>query len=189
MNDLILLAMLLGGPRHGYALKKQAGLLTGKPDLHNNLVYPLLRRFIRAGWVTQRRLAGERGQTRNVFSITRKGRQALLDRLSRFAESEAHNAQAFELRVGLFAFLGAEARREILARRTNYLQTQDARLEHLEQRMELGEFGAEVVRFKRERTAAELSWIAHVARKHFKESSVSRDRRKKGWAWPHWAAC
>ena len=179
MNDLILLAMLLGGPRHGYALKKQAGLLTGKPDLHNNLVYPLLRRFIRAGWVSQRNLAGERGQRRNVFSITRKGRQALLDRLSRFAESEAHNAQAFELRVGMFAFLAAEVRREILARRTDYLQTQDARLAHLEQQMELGEFGAAVVGFKRERAAAELKWIAGLERKRFKATGVPGSKRRK----------
>jgi hypothetical protein len=47
MNDLLLLATLLEGPKHGYALKKQAGLILGEAELQNNLVYPLLRRFER----------------------------------------------------------------------------------------------------------------------------------------------
>lgn len=44
MNDLLILAALLEGPKHGYALKKHAGLISGQTDMHNNLVYPLLRR-------------------------------------------------------------------------------------------------------------------------------------------------
>ena len=58
MNDLLMLAALLGGPKHGYALKKQAGLMTGQANLHNNLVYPLLRRFVARGWVTRKKVAG-----------------------------------------------------------------------------------------------------------------------------------
>ena len=45
MIDLIILASLLDGPKHGYALKKQAGMIFNHSQLHNNLVYPLLRRF------------------------------------------------------------------------------------------------------------------------------------------------
>ena len=44
MNDLLLLAMLLEGPQHGYALKKKVPLITGHGEMHNNLVYPLLKR-------------------------------------------------------------------------------------------------------------------------------------------------
>ena len=53
MTDLILLATLFGGPRHGYALKKQAGMLFTDNPVHNNLVYPLLRRFVDNGWVAR----------------------------------------------------------------------------------------------------------------------------------------
>src|SRR5260370_14922963 len=36
MNDLILLAALMQGPQHGYALKKLAGFMAGHGDMHNN---------------------------------------------------------------------------------------------------------------------------------------------------------
>jgi DNA-binding PadR family transcriptional regulator len=43
MTDLILLATLLDGPKHGYELKKRAGLIFGQGmTIHNNLVYPLM---------------------------------------------------------------------------------------------------------------------------------------------------
>ncbi len=165
MNDLLLLATLLGGPQHGYALKKQAGMLSGQADMHNNLVYPLLRRFVRNGWVTHRETAGERGQTRQVYSLTLKGRRALLDRLAAFSQSEAHSSQAFELRVGLFAFLEANVRREILSRRLEHLQALNERLARLQRETDLGDYGGEVVRFKRQQLAAEIAWIGRIGRR------------------------
>src|ERR1700733_14031403 len=88
MNDLLLLATLLAGPRHGYALKKQVGLITGRRAMHNNLVYPLLRRFVENSWVSKRRAAGQRGQTREVYALTGKGQRELRRRLSAFPENE-----------------------------------------------------------------------------------------------------
>src|SRR5450755_4785885 len=105
MNDLMLLATLLAGPQHGYALKKQAGLLSGQPAMHNNLVYPLLRRFVANAWVTRRKAPGDRGQTRQMYSLTPPGRRALLDRLTEFGESDARSPEQFHLRVGLFSVL------------------------------------------------------------------------------------
>lgn len=162
MNDLMMLAMLLAGPQHGYALKQQAGMLAGKPSLHNNLVYPLLRRFVQRGWVRQRPAAGKRGQTRLVYSITPKGRLALLDRLSKFQQPDAQSSEAFGLRVGLFDFLPAESRREILFRRREYLLSLDERFSNLQRKMDLGKYGEEVVRFKRANIGAEISWINRI---------------------------
>jgi hypothetical protein len=45
MNDLIILATLLDGPKHGYQLKREAGFILGQGAMHNNLIYPMLRRF------------------------------------------------------------------------------------------------------------------------------------------------
>jgi hypothetical protein len=73
MNDLLLLAMLLGGPQHGYALKKAAGLITGQTDMHNNLVYPLLRRFVREGWVTQKKPPANAGKRARFIRSPRLG--------------------------------------------------------------------------------------------------------------------
>ncbi len=50
----MVLGLLFDGPKHGYQLKREAGFVLGRGDMHNNLVYPLLRRFTTEGWVTKR---------------------------------------------------------------------------------------------------------------------------------------
>jgi DNA-binding PadR family transcriptional regulator len=164
MNDLLLLANLLGGPLHGYALKKQVALISGNPAMHNNLVYPLLRRFVGKGWVRQKRTAGERGQTRVVYSLTPAGRVELLRRLGEFGDDEAHSSEAFQLRVGLFGFLQPAERAEILARRKNHLETRDQKLADLQKRFRLEGYSGEVVGFLLKQTRAELAWVSHLSR-------------------------
>src|SRR5260370_7396556 len=105
MNDLILLAALTQGPQHGYALKKLAGFMAGHGDMHNNLVYPLLRRFVESSWVTKRTTGGERGQKRDLYTLTSKGKLALLQRLSRFSEKEASSEHEFRVPAPLFSML------------------------------------------------------------------------------------
>src|SRR5450432_2283478 len=104
MNDLILLAAFLSGPQHGYALKKQVGLISGKPQMHNNLVYPLLRRFVESGWVSKRQAQGQRGQTRELYSLTAKGRQELLRRLGEFTEKQAGSPRNFTSALASFRY-------------------------------------------------------------------------------------
>jgi DNA-binding PadR family transcriptional regulator len=162
MNDLILMAILTEGPQHGYALKKQAGMALGKPDMHNNLVYPLLRRFVARKWVTRRRTAGERGQTRQVYSLTPLGRTALVDRIRRL--DDASCSQSFRLRVELFGILDLSAREQILAAREKYLQGREQRLALLQTGMDIGRYGSEVARFVRRQISAELAWIARLRR-------------------------
>ena len=101
MNDLLLLSTLLAGPKHGYALKKQIALITGHGEMHNNLVYPLLKRFVANGWVSRRESAGERGQTRELYALTAKGRKEIVRRLSDFS-LKSSSGDEFSLRVGLF---------------------------------------------------------------------------------------
>jgi DNA-binding PadR family transcriptional regulator len=170
MNDLMLLAILAGGPKHGYALKKQAGMALGQPDMHNNLVYPLLRRFVAHKWVTQRKTAGERGQTRQVYSLTAPGRAALVDRLRQF--DDASSAEAFRLRVGLFEILDPFAREQILTAREKYLQGREQRFVALETGMDLGRYGGEVTRFMGEQIRTEQAWIARLRR-------MNRARKEK----------
>ncbi len=164
MNDLIVLAILLEGPKHGYALKKQAGLISGQPDMHNNLVYPLLRRFVARKWVTQRSSAGQRGQTRQVYSLTSLGRAALVNRMREFGEGEASSAEAFRLRVGLFEILDPAAREQILAKRMKYLEEREQRFLLLKTRMNPGRYGGEVVQFVRRQVRAEIAWIGRLRR-------------------------
>jgi DNA-binding PadR family transcriptional regulator len=174
MNDLLLLAALLAGPQHGYALKKTVGLLTSRRDLHNNLVYPLLRRFVENGWVSKRRSAGQRGQTREVYALTAKGKQELLRRLSDDAEGEAASDNGFRLRVGLFGILASETRQRILSSRDQFLASREQRLSRISRAVESDTWSSEVMRFYREQIRAERAWIATLVRKSRRETKLQR---------------
>lgn len=164
MNDLIFLSLLLPGPLHGYALKRQGGLISGQAELHNNIVYPLLRRFTARGWVTRRKAAGERGQTRQVYSLTAQGRRALFDRVCAFDGRDASSREAFLFRVGFFGDMSAGVREKIIALRKKYLLARVARLRRVESEMQTGRYGGEALRYLRREAARELSWIRRLDR-------------------------
>ena len=165
MNDLLMLANLLDGPKHGYALKKQVGLIFGREEMHNNLVYPLLRRFVQNAWVSKREVSGQRGQTREVYALTSKGKSELLRRLETFTEKEAASQNDFFLRAGLFMVLDKAARERILAERDRWLAAREEKLGRLVSAIDVGQWGGEVVRLLREQTRAERTWISRLQRK------------------------
>lgn len=164
MNDLIVLALLFDGPKHGYQLKREAGFILGQAEMHNNLIYPLLRRFTSQGWVRRKAMAGQRGQTRQQYSLTAKGREQLLERLAEYSDQDARSAQAFATRVGMFELLSPEVRLAILAKRESHMQAREKRLATLKANLDVGAYGAEVVRFFCEQAQAELAWIARLRR-------------------------
>jgi len=164
MNDLLLLALMLAGPKYGYQLKREAGWMIGQDALHNNIVYPMLRRFLDEGWANRRAVPGERGQTRQQYALTAEGRRTLMDRLSHFNEVDASTEDAFRLRVGLFSFLKAEVRESILTAREKRLARRDEKLESLQGKMDLGKFGGEIVRYMRKEIEMEQEWIGHLRR-------------------------
>ncbi|MGH9756785.1 MAG: PadR family transcriptional regulator [Candidatus Acidiferrales bacterium] len=179
MNDLIFLSLLLPGPLHGYALKRRGGLISGQTELHNNIVYPLLRRFMARGWVTRRKAAGERGQTRQVYSLTARGRRALFDRVCAFDDRDASSREAFLFRVGFFDALDAEARARIIAGRKKFLASRIARLLRMESEMQTGRYGGEAVRYLRAEAARELAWIARLVRRGARNQGISKKKIKK----------
>jgi DNA-binding PadR family transcriptional regulator len=165
MNDLLVLANLLPGPQHGYALKKQVGLVTGKPEMHNNLIYPLLRKFEASGWISRRTAEGQRGQTREVYALTKKGKQELLRRLGQFTARDAGSENAFRIRVGMFGVLDAQVRRKILAEREAWLATRQQRVAHIAEAVKADRWGTEVLRFLASQIQLERKWILHLKRK------------------------
>lgn len=162
MNDLLMLSLLLQGPKHGYRLMREAGLMLGQAALHNNLAYPLLRRFVSEGLVTQKEVKGLRGQTRKVYSLTALGRRTLLERLSQYDQKDALELEPFLIRVGLFGVLGPAVSERILSTREQALQAHDERLAGLQQGMSLGLYGGDVVHHLREGFAFELDWIRRL---------------------------
>ena len=167
MNDLILLAALLEGPKHGWALKKVAGIVSGSREMHNNLVYPLLKKFVAERWVRRRSEPGQRGQTRAVYCLTARGQAQLLRRLEHFGGKEASSPAEFHLRAGLFAILSREARSRILSERDRYLESREQQFAVLEENLASmrAEWGSEVVRFLLEQVRNERRWIRALGRK------------------------
>ena len=162
MTDLILLAALLQGPKHGYQLKHEAGIILGHGVLHNNLVYPLLKRFVSKKWVVRKAAPGQRGQTRQQYSLTALGRKELFARLSHFTEQEASSLDAFVVRVGLFRLLPSETRSRILDARMNFLRRAMETLEAVQTNFPLDRYAAEVTSHLRAGIQSELDWTERL---------------------------
>ncbi|SRR6266700_327925 len=175
MNDLIILAALLEHPKHGYRLKREAGLILGQRDLHNNLVYPLLRRFVSEGLVTQKVVPGKRGQTRKLYALTMQGRRTLIERLSEYSEQDAQSSDAFLWRVGLFGVLSLDVRERILAAREKALRTKDEHLSALQQAVKLGVYGGDIVDHLRETIQTDLNWIRHL--RQFQKKRIQKKQK------------
>lgn len=162
MTDLIVLALLLSGPRYGYQLKKEGGLAQGRRPLHSNLIYPLLARFAESGWVSKRASPGKRGQTRQLYTLTRAGRAELSRRLATFPAKEAESDGAFQLRVGLFAALSASLRQKVLDEREAFLTSRESGLAEIRKHFQPAPFAAQVLRFRLLQVRAERAWIRRL---------------------------
>jgi DNA-binding PadR family transcriptional regulator len=174
MTDLVLLTALLGGPAYGYALKKTAGLIFGSGVLHNNLVYPLLKKFVERGWVEQSTVPGDRGQQRKQYRITAAGRKHLLEQIAIFGEREAAESGAFLFRVAMFDLLPQEKQRGILATRKAFLMTRVNELSELEETGHARSFGAVVLERYQALVKDELEWIAKLERPKRRERYANR---------------
>jgi DNA-binding PadR family transcriptional regulator len=162
MTDLVVLATLLSGPKHGYHLKREAGVIFGQGSLHNNVVYPLLRRFTTKKWVSRQTVPGERGQTRHQYALTALGRKELLVRLSNFSEQDARSSSEFLLRVGLFQLLSREVRSQILDAREQYLKSRSEAMANIQAHFKLDQFAGEVTSRLCTEARSELEWVRHL---------------------------
>ncbi len=146
--------------------------------MHNNLIYPSLRRFVNNGWVTRRKAAGERGQVRQVYSITPAGRKSIIQQVCDFGEGSIESAEEFRLRVGFFPLLDSSARKEILEKRKAYLLRRAERFGPLQREMNLGDYGTEVVHFIQHHIHAELAWIERL--RHLRGRSKRKPAKNQG---------
>ena len=174
MNDLLVLVTLLPGPKHGYQLKREAGLIFGQDTLHNNTIYPLLRRFKQAGLVTMKTVSGERGQKRHQYALTPLGRETLITRLSEYSEADAKSKEAFLTRVGLFQLLDPGVRHSVLEARAAYLKRSADHLRKIVKHFALDVYSRETTEFLAQQVQAELDWIQHL-----RETSESTVQRRK----------
>jgi DNA-binding PadR family transcriptional regulator len=162
MNDLVILTALLGGPAYGYALKKTAGLIFGNGALHNNVIYPSLKKFVQNGWVEQSSVPGDRGQQRKQYRITAAGKKYLLGQIGTLDQHEAGDEGAFLLRVALFDVLPQGKRKGIIAARKSFLTARTVELAQLREVAQAGSFGMVALDRVRHQVKDELRWIHQI---------------------------
>ncbi len=80
--ELVVLALLRDGPRHGYAIIKELRERSrGELDVLEGTLYPALHRLEQAALVKSR-WATAAGRRRRVYELTRKGTRALAEQES-----------------------------------------------------------------------------------------------------------
>jgi len=162
MNDLVLLTALFAGPAYGYALKKTAGLIFGSGAMHNNVIYPSLKKFVENGWVQQATVPGQRGQERKQYRITPAGRKYLLQQIGTLPAHDAADEGAFLLRVALFDVLSQKKRAAIVASRKAFLTARVRELAQLHEAAPRKSFATVALTRVQNRVKDELRWIHQI---------------------------
>lgn len=159
--DIIILRHLLKRPAHGYDLRKRVSVTTGY-TLHNNALYPALKRFEEAGAVTRAAEAQEGRPPRNVYTITDTGREMLHDMLTDLPDEQAGDETEVLSRIGQFDLITPEERRRVLAKRDAAVVAQIERVRGLrDQAVEL-RWGTMIANELIRRFEAERVWLAEL---------------------------
>lgn len=137
-------------------------MFASQQQLHNNTVYPLLNRFLKNGWISQRKSEGQRGQTRLLYEITDAGRKELAQKLNDFTVADAVNENAFRLRVGLFSQLQSADRERILRLRDTHLAARLQRIEQIGAGHEMDEWSGRTFAYVLHEVKEERKWIAEL---------------------------
>jgi len=160
--EILILRRLRGRPTHGYELRKRVEETTGFV-LHNNSLYPALRRFEEAGAVTKTSEPQEGRPPRLVYTLTAVGAELLHDMLAELPPDQAGDETEFLARLGQFAEINSNERAGVLACRTQAVQAQ---LAHYRAMHELsdraGQWGALVTAELIRRHEQELAWLAEL---------------------------
>jgi DNA-binding PadR family transcriptional regulator len=161
--DIVILSHLVAEPVHGYELKRKVARTTAFV-LHNNSLYPALRRFEEAGAVVKTAHQQEGKPPRHIYEVTDVGRELLHDMLAELPAELAGSDEEFLTRLGMFGLLTPDERRGVLTARAVALE---ARAEHLKDLAERAadsssghqEWGGLVVAELLDRVARDRAWV------------------------------
>jgi DNA-binding PadR family transcriptional regulator len=162
--EILILRRLRSGPAHGYELRKRVEQTTGVV-LHNNSLYPALKRFEEAGAVTKTAQPQDGRPPRLVYTLTEVGHELLHDMLADFPPEQAADEGEFLARLGQFSLLSSMERAVVLAARTRSVREQLAHLAMMRDlASEHGERWGELVTDELIRShTRELAWLAELS--------------------------
>ncbi len=77
-TEPLILSILAGGESYGYALIQEVKRLSGdKIEWTDGMLYPVLHRIEREGWIQSRWGKSESGRKRKYYSLKQDGKKAL----------------------------------------------------------------------------------------------------------------
>jgi DNA-binding PadR family transcriptional regulator len=145
-SEILILAMLRVGKRHGYEIKKDIDrALGGMVTLNNKTLYLALKRFEEMGAVTREVIPQEGKPNRHLYELTERGIELLQALLRDFGEDAAGNEAEFFTRVSFFDFLEVPERKVILGARLAYLQRGLEYVQSLQQMAQQGEDCSKII--------------------------------------------
>jgi DNA-binding PadR family transcriptional regulator len=163
--DILILSHLVSEPAHGYELKRKVTSTTAF-SLHNNSLYPALRRFEDAGAVEKTAQQQDGKPPRHVYRLTDVGRELLHDMLVELTPELAANDEEFLTRLGMFDLLTPDERRGVLAARGEALALRATHLRNQADRAANSanhqQWGGLVVAELLDRVASEQAWIERL---------------------------
>jgi len=170
-SEILILAMLQQGPRHGYEIKKDIDrALGGMIALNNKTLYLALKRFEEMGAVTRQVIVQEGKPNRHRYELTKRGIEVLQASLRDFGPEQAGVEAEFFTRVSFFDLLEMPEQEAILRNRLAYLQKGLEYLRSLQQMEDEGEECANIIpsrshaqrvlTFHTRRVRDEYAWIA-----------------------------
>ena len=163
-SEIVILAMLGQGPRHGYEIKKYAEqILGGTISINNKVLYPTLKRFEELGAVVRHVVEQEGRPNKHLYQLTERGTELMQSYMRDFSPEQAASYAEFFTRVAFFDLLEPEERQEILQKRLDYVQGQLERLQKIQQMTDEARatgYPQRVLAFHTQQVRNEYQWLA-----------------------------
>lgn len=159
--ELLILRHLSRRPAHGYELRKRVEGVTGV-TLHNNSLYPALRRFEEAGALLKTSHPQQGRPPKLVYELTDVGRELLHDMLAELPADQASDDTEFMTRLGQFEFLAPAERLAVIDARDAALAERLGRLAGLREKSAGQTWSEQVTAEVISRTERERSWLGRL---------------------------
>lgn len=166
ITEIIILALLKKGPKHGYEIKKSIeSIMQRRTRLNNNLLYPALHALESMGAIEGGVEEKDGKPIRRTYRITAAGELVFQEQVRKFDDADAAKDDEFQVRLAFFDLLDPRTRMLILDKRRLELERQ------LEHRKSIGaDFGRtydspwvkQIFKFGESRLEDELRWIGEL---------------------------
>jgi len=114
----------MNGPKYGYEIKKYLEEITSTGIIiNNNMIYPMLDRFVKSNMVIKELHIQEGKPNRYIYYITEVGSDRFFELISDLPDKLASNLEEFLTRVSFFEYYVDKAAQEkIIDKRDKYLR-------------------------------------------------------------------